>query len=87
VIEVFLLLAALLRATIRARADVAAENLLLRQQLVVPTRPTRRRSRVRTRDKLLWVFARLARRDCRQHVLLVRPETVIRWHRQGWRLF
>jgi hypothetical protein len=87
VIDALLLLAAFLRSTLRARADVAAENVLLRHQLAVLTRPTRRRPRLRTRDKLLWVLARLARRDWRQHLLLVRPETVIRWHRQGWRLF
>jgi transposase InsO family protein len=87
VIEVLLLLTALLRATLRARADVAAENLLLRHQLAVLSRPTRRRPRLRTGDKLLWVLARLARCDWRQHLVLVRPETVVRWHRRGWRLF
>src|SRR5437899_11535403 len=86
-IECLLLLAALLRAPLRARADLVAENLLLRHQLAVLARPTRRRPRLRAGDKLLWVLARLARRDWRQHVLLVRPETVIRWHRRGWRLF
>ena len=87
VIEVLLLPATLLRAAIRARADVAAEKLLLRHQLAVLTRPTRRRPRPRTRDKLFWVVARLAWRDWRRHLVLVEPETVVRWHRRGWRLF
>jgi hypothetical protein len=47
-IECRLLLVALLRAAIRDRADVAAENLLLRHQLAVLTRPTRKRPRLRT---------------------------------------
>jgi transposase InsO family protein len=33
------------------------------------------------------VLARRLRRDWRRHLVLVRPETVIRWHRQAWRLF
>jgi transposase InsO family protein len=86
-IECLRLLVALLRAAVRDRADVVAENLLLRHQLTVLTRPTRKRPRLRARDKLLWVLARLARRDWRQHLVLVRPETVVRWHRRGWRLF
>src|SRR5215210_2200094 len=86
-IECLLLLVAMLRGSLRARADLAAENNLRRHQLAVLTRPTRRRPRLRTRDKLLWVLARLARRDWRQHLVLVRPETVLRWHRQGCRLF
>ena len=41
-IDYSVLLVALLRATIRARGDLVAENLLLRQQLDVLTRPTRK---------------------------------------------
>ena len=76
-----------LRAAVRDRSDLVAENLLLRHQLAVLTRPTRRRPRLRTRDRLLWVLARRLRRDWRRHLVLVRPETVVRWHRQAWRLF
>jgi hypothetical protein len=47
-IECLLLLAALLRAAVRDRAHLAAENLLLRHQLAVLTRPTRKRPRLRT---------------------------------------
>src|ERR671932_676647 len=61
--------------------------LLIRQQLTVLTRPTRRRPRLRSRDKVFWVLIRAFRRDWRQHLVLVRPDTVVRWHRQGWKLF
>ena len=86
-IECLLLLAGVLRAAVRDRGDVVAENLLLRHQLAVLTRPARRRARLRARDKLVWVLARLVRSDWRQYLVLVRPETVVRWHRRGWRLF
>jgi transposase InsO family protein len=86
-IESLLLLMALLRAAVCDRSDRVAENLLLRQQLAILTRPTRRRPRLRARDKLFWLLARLARRDWRRHLLVVTPETIVRWHRRGWRLF
>ena len=85
--EYLLLLVSLFRAVLRDRNDLVAENLLLRQQLAVLTRPTRKRAPLRTRDKLFWTLVRAVRRDWRQHLLLVRPESVVRWHRQGWKLF
>src|SRR5262249_29169257 len=36
---------------------------------------------------VIWLLARLVRPDWRQQLLLVRSETVVRWHQQGWRLF
>jgi transposase InsO family protein len=81
------LLVAFVCAAVRGRGELAIENLLLRQQLAVLTRPTRTRPRLRLLDRLFWVLARRVRRAWRQHLLLVRPETVIRWHRRGWRLF
>ena len=84
--EYLLLVVGLLRATLRRRGDLIAENLLLRQQLAVLTRPTRKRPRLRPRDRLFWTVVGSCRRDWRRHLVLVRPETVVRWHRQGWRL-
>jgi putative transposase len=86
-LEYLLLAGALRRAILRDRGALVVENLLLRQRLAILTRPTRRRPRLGARDKLFWVLARLARRDWRRHLVVVRPETVIRWHRQAWRLF
>ena len=85
--ELLALLLASLRAAVRDRGDLVAENLLLRHQLAALSRPTRQKPRLRRRDRLLWVLARRLRRDWRRHLVLVRPETVIRWHRQAWRLF
>jgi len=81
------LLLAVVRAALGSRSDLLAENLLLRQQLAVLTRPTRKHPRLRVRDRLFWTLACVVRRDWRRHLVLVRPETVVRWHRQGWRLF
>src|SRR5215204_1560434 len=86
-LDYLLLLVAFARATVGSRAELAVENLLLRQQLAVLTRPTRKRSRLRRCDKLFWLMIRAARRDWRRHLVLVQPATVIRWHRQAWKLF
>jgi putative transposase len=86
-LEYRLLLLSLIRAAVRDRDALVVENLLLRHQLTVLTRPTKRQPRLRTRDKLFWVVIRALRRDWRRHLVLVRPERVIRWHRQAWRLF
>ena len=77
-----MLLLAVLRATLRDRSELLTEN-LLRHQLAVLIRPTCRRPRLRTGDKLLWVLTRRLRRDWRRHLVLVRPETVVRWHRRA----
>jgi putative transposase len=84
VCELLALLLGSLRGAVRDRTDLVAENLLLRHQLAVLTRPTRRRPRLRTRDKLRWVLARRLRRDWQRHLVLVRPETVVRRHRRAW---
>src|SRR2546425_7576928 len=85
--EYVLLLVGLFRAMLRSRGDLLAENLLLRQQLAVLTRPTRKRPRLCARDRLFWVLVRLVRGEWYRHLVLVKPETVVRWHRLGWRLF
>jgi hypothetical protein len=82
-LRLLLALLTLLRAAVRDRTGLVAENLLLRQQLAVLT-PGRPRPRLRTRDRLLWVLVRAVWRDRRRHLVLVEPETVARWHRQGW---
>ena len=85
---VWLLLTSVL-AWVRPRRDLALENLLLRHQLAVLTRPIRTRPRTRLRlwDKLLWVLARRWCAGWRHHLTMVTPDTVVRWHRQGWCLF
>jgi hypothetical protein len=86
-LEVLALLLAAVLAALRTRRGLVVENALLRHQLAVLTRPTRRRPRIRPRDKPLWVLARRLCRDWRRHLALVRPATVVGWHRRGWRLF
>ena len=85
-LEMLQLLLGLLASLIRERQDLVVENLLLRHQLTVTLR-SRPRPRVHRRDRLLWVLARRLCPAWRRHLAFVTPETVIRWHRAGWRLF
>src|SRR5499427_8242758 len=84
-LEIIRLLLATLVAAVRCRQRLVVENLLLRQQLQVALR-SQRRPRLRARDKLFWLLVRRLYQDWRRHLLLVRPETVLGWHRRGWRL-
>ena len=87
-LEWIVLLLAACRAAGRRRGDLITENLLLRHQLAVLSRPTRRRRvHFRRRDKLFWVLVSRVRRDWRRHLMMVTPDTVVRWHRAGWRRY
>jgi hypothetical protein len=86
-LDLLLVTLAALRAACWSRGDLVLENLLLRHQLAVLTRPTRRRrARFRGLDKALWVLIRRVRRDWRRHLVVVTPDAVVRWHSVGWRL-
>src|SRR5258707_5521757 len=63
---------------------VALENLALRQQLAVFKR-TVRRPQLRQRDRLLWMLLANAWQDWRTALIVVHPDTVVRWHRQWLR--
>lgn len=74
-------------ALFRSRRDLVLENAVLRHQLGVALR-TNTRPRLRQVDRILWVwFSRLWPQAWRQHLVIVQPATVIRWHRKGWRLY
>jgi hypothetical protein len=82
---IFLVLRSLLSAFLSWR-DVALENLVLRHQLQVALR-TNPTPRLRSPDRVLWVWVRRLWPSWSDHLLIVRPETVLRWHRRGWRLY
>jgi putative transposase len=69
----------------RTKAALVAENALLRQQLVILARPVKRPALTPADRSRLVLLARLAR-GWRAALLIVQPETLLRWHRQGFRL-
>jgi transposase InsO family protein len=69
----------------RTRQELLAENAFLRQQLLVAARQIKRaRFRVTDRALLVALAATFAHR--RDAFVLVKPETLLRWHRQGFKL-
>ncbi len=65
---------------------LATENLLLRQQLAV-LKQRHPRPRLTDADRLFWATLSATWSDWRESLHIVRPETVIRWHRQGFRYY
>ena len=76
----------LLRALISSQTALSAENLALRQQLAVLRRSVKR-PKLRARDRLFWVLLYRLWKDWRSSLHMVQPGTVVKWHRQGFRLF
>ena len=70
----------------RFRTALVAENLFLRKQLAMfQERNVRPR---RAEDSARWLMARLSLLfDWRSALAVVKPDTLIRWHRKGFRLF
>jgi putative transposase len=62
----------------RKRRDLLVENLLLRYQLQVALR-SRPRLHLKTRDRFFWLVVRRLYPDWKRHLILFRPETVLRW--------
>ena len=74
------------RALLSNRAAIAAENFALRHQLGVLQR-SMRRPRLRKRDRIVWVWLSQLWADWRSSLIIVKPDTVLRWHRDGFRLY
>ncbi len=84
--SVFHMIVVWLRGLVRDQADLATENLALRQQLSVLTE-RKRRPRLSWRDRILRVWMSRLWAGWRSCLVMVQPETVVRWHRQGFRLY
>ena len=76
----------LMRDLTRSRDQLIAENALLRQQLIVASRKVKRPV-FKPHERGLMVLLASIVRGWRDAVLLVKPETILRWHREGFRLF
>src|SRR5262245_24475026 len=78
--------AGLVRDLFRTRDELVTENAALRQQLIVASRHVKRPA-LRSWERGLLVVLASRFRNWQNTVLLVKPETVLRWHREGFRLF
>jgi putative transposase len=75
-----------LRSAVRTRRELALENLALRQQLAV-WKARQPRPRLTALDRIFWVVLSRVWKSWRSSLHMVRPETVVGWHRRGFRLY
>src|SRR5262245_20701686 len=74
------------RSLFVSRISLATETLVLRQQLLVLNR-TLKRPKLRRRDRLFLVCHSKLLGGWREALIIVKPDTVIKWHREGFRLY
>lgn len=70
----------------RSKAELLAENALLRHQLIILRRQSKRPVYQKT-DRVLLVFLTSMVRNWKQALFIIQPETLLRWHRELFRLF
>ena len=85
--SVLLSLVLTLRTWARSRAALQLELLALRHQLTVLQRSRPRRLQLTKVDRWLWVVLSRVLMGWRTVLVIVKPETVIAWHRRGFRLW
>jgi putative transposase len=69
------------------RVTLQLENVALRHQIGVLQRSAKKRPRLQATDRLLWVWLSRVWTDWRSSLVIVKPETVVLWHRNAFRLF
>jgi putative transposase len=70
----------------RSKPELVAENALLRQQIIMLKRQVKRPACTK-KDRILLVLLARAVRAWKQALFIVQPETLLRWHREAFRLF
>src|SRR5580704_627402 len=72
---------------VKSRHRLEAENLVLRHQLNILRRRAPRCSRLSNADRLTFVWLYRLCPSVIDAVTVIRPETLVRWHRRGFRAF
>jgi hypothetical protein len=79
-------IAALIRSAFVSRRDLALENAALRQQLAAYVRG-KKCPRLKPSERVLWALLSKFWVHWKSSLIIVKPKTVIGWHKQGFRLF
>jgi transposase InsO family protein len=75
-----------MRSTVRTQRELALENLALRQQLAL-WKARQPRPRLTDLDRIFWVVLSRFWKNWQNSLRMVRPATVVGWHRQGFRRY
>jgi putative transposase len=85
-IEALSLLFSFLKWGLKDQTELALENLALRQQLAILKR-NRPNPSLQGRDRIFWACLSSIWQKWRESLIVVKPETVVRWHRKGFALY
>ena len=77
----------IVRSRLRSQARLQAEILMLRQRVLVLSRKSLLRARLRNLDRLILVWLYRLFPSILDAITVVKPETVLRWHRRGFRAY
>jgi transposase InsO family protein len=80
------IIAAILRGFFADRQALIAENILLRQQLIILKRSSKKPT-LKKRERLLFMLIAKTCQHWKDALLIVKPDTIIKWHRKGFRLY
>ncbi|MBF0420826.1 MAG: DDE-type integrase/transposase/recombinase [Magnetococcales bacterium] len=83
---IFLIISSL-ASGLRSRTALQLEILALRHQLLVLNRKQKGRPRLKLSDRIFWAWLSRFWSGWRTALVIIKPDTVIRWHREGFRLF
>src|SRR3984893_14456961 len=86
-VEFLIKLLLVARSKLKSRARLEAENMVLRQQVIVLSRKARSRVRLRNIDRLIFVWLSRIFPSILNAITVIKPEAVIRWHRRGFRAY
>ena len=85
-LDIVLLIVGFLGSWFRSQGDLALENLALRQQLAI-FKQKHPRPRISCFNRGFWVLLRRIWSKWNNTLIIVKPETVVKWHRQGFKLY
>jgi putative transposase len=72
---------------LKTHAALQVENVALRHQIGVLQRSAKKRPKLHTADRLLWVWLSRVWTDWSSALIIVKPETVVAWHRKAFCFF
>jgi transposase InsO family protein len=77
----------LLSSSLKTRAALQLENIALRHQIGVLQRSAKKRLKLNNADRLFWIGLSRVWMEWRSALVIVKPDTVIAWHRKAFRMF
>ena len=84
--EILMISLLILLFSIKLNSHLVIENLAMRQQLAI-MKQSIKWPKLRNRDRLFWVILSQLCQRWQDFLIIVKPETVIRWNKKGFKLF